>query len=107
MVSTLLVKGLTFGDPNIDPFILGLRAECYAQKQDISSALSDIKTAIDSLTKIAPDNYYDLERFHIISAKIKIQNKDLAGAAKDDDLSKNYKRKFEGVDVETDNDLPF
>lgn len=105
----LINKGLELNDPNANPFLYELRAECNKNLLNNNDALNDMNKAIELMLKNLPERYYPISDFLKKRSKIKQELGDLTGAKQDEKISAEYfqKYKINKTDKIEDDELPF
>lgn len=105
----LINKGLEFDEPETEPFLYELRAECAEKLLNYNDALSDMDKAIESILKNLPDRYYSISDILKKRSKIKQELGDTAGANQDAKKASEYYAKYEANKTDDDDDdgLPF
>lgn len=78
----LINKGLEINEPETEPFLYALRAECYVKIGKSSNGIIDLNQAISFLKKVSPENYRQLAEFHKDLFDIYFSEKDYANAEK-------------------------
>lgn len=102
----LLNKGLEFDEPQTEPFIFELRAQCEEKLLNYNKALQDMTKAIELILKNLPDQYYEKSIFMKKRSEIKGKLGDIIGADRDRKLAEIFYAKYEATENHND-DLPF
>lgn len=99
----LINKGLEFEDPQIEPYLYSLRAECQEKLLNYNDALKDMDKAIESILRNQPAEYYMINDFLKERAEIKKLLGDKVGASQDKKLAKEFYAKYEVNKLEGEN----
>lgn len=104
----LINKGLEFDEPETEPFLFKLRAECKGKLSFAQlGALNDMNKAIKSILKNMPDRYFSISDFLEKRGEIKQELGDTLGATQDKKKAAGYYAKYEANKTDDDDDDGF